>query len=88
MNKPIIINIDWYKIIIEKDDNIKTAPIHNHPIKYNPISIKRKYYNKSDPEYHRKSTKPRCKIPKPISTSLKSDKIVIQEPLLDFHYQL
>ena len=81
MNEPILIIIDWYKIIIEKDVNIKTAPINQHPIKYNNISIKRKYYNKSDPEYHRKSTKP-------ISKFLKSDKTVIQEPLLDFHYPL
>jgi len=76
MNKRIEILIEWIKIIIEKDDNIKTIPLNHHPIQYNQYSIKRKYYKKWDPEYHRKSTKP-------ISKFLKSDKIVKQEPLLD-----
>ena len=70
--------IDWVEIIIEKDVNIKTAPIDQHPIQYNPIDIKRKYYKKSDPEYHRKSTKT-------ISKFLKSDKTVKQATLLDLY---
>lgn len=74
--KPIIINIDWYKIIIEKENIQKTAPDIHSPIHYNEIDIKRKYYKKTDPEYHRRSTKP-------ISKFLKSDKTVKQEPLLD-----
>lgn len=74
--KPIIINIDWYKIIIEKEIIQKTAPDIQSPIQYNPIDIKRKYYKKWDPEYHRRSTKP-------ISKFSKSDKTVKQEPLLD-----
>lgn len=60
----------------EKGENLKTAPIKNPPIQYNPIDIKRKYYKKWDPEYHRKPFKP-------ISKFLKSDKTVKQEPLLD-----
>lgn len=68
--------IEWIEIIIEKDVNIMTAPIDQHPIQYNPINIKRKYYKKGDPEYHRTPTKP-------ISKFLKSDKTVKQEPLLD-----
>lgn len=83
MNNPIIINIEWIKIIIEKSDIIKTIPEQHHPIQYNPIDIKRKYYKKWDPKYHRKPTKKRTKT---ISKFLKFDKIVIQEPLLDLHY--
>ena len=85
MDKPIIITINWIKIIIEKGEEIKTAPKSQHPIQYNPIDIKRKYYKKGDPEYHRKPLKRNTKL---ISKSLRSDKTVIQEPLLDFHYQL
>ena len=77
--KPIIINIEWYKIIIEKEIIQKTAPDIQPPIQYNEINIKRKYYKKTDPEYHRRSTKP-------ISKFLKSDKTVKQEPLLDLYY--
>ena len=71
--------IDGIVIEIEKDVNIKTAPIDQHPIQYKPIDIKRKYYKKWDPEYHRKSTKP-------ISKFSRSDKTVKQEPLLDLCY--
>lgn len=78
MKDRIELIIDWYKIIIEKDDILKTAPIINHPIQYNQIDIKRKYYKKWDQQYHRKETKKALK-------TLKFDKIVKQEPLLEFH---
>ena len=68
--------IDWIEIIIEKEYDNMTIPNIHTPIQYNPINIKRKYYKKWEPEYHRKQTKP-------ISKFLKSDKIVKQEPLLD-----
>ena len=68
--------IEGIEIIIEKEYEYKTAPNINTPIQYNPIDIKRKYYKKWDPEYHRKPFKP-------ISKFLKSDKTVKQEPLLD-----
>lgn len=64
--------------INEKEFNVATVQQDQTPIQYNPISIKRKYYKKWDPEYHRKPTKPISKI-------LRSDKTVKQEPLLDFH---
>lgn len=72
--------IEWIEIIIEKDENIKTAPINSHPIQYNKLDIKRKYYKKGDPEYHRKP------LTKTILKSLKSDKTVKQETLLDLCY--
>jgi len=86
MNKRIELNIDWIRIIIEKGEEIKTIPVIQHPIQYNPINIKRKYYKKSDPEYHRKPVKGSVYKPKQFLKTLKSDKIVKQEPLLDFHY--
>lgn len=70
----IIINIE----LTEKGVELKTAPIIKHPIQYNPINIKRIYYKKTDPQYHRKPIKRALK-------TLRSDKTVIQEPLLDFH---
>lgn len=70
----IIINIE----LTEKGVELKTAPIIQHPIQYNPINIKRIYYKKTDPQYHRKPIKRASK-------TLRSDKTVIQEPLLDFH---
>lgn len=66
----------------EKVKNLKTAPINNPPIQYNPINLKRKYYKKGDPEYHRKPIK---SITKKALNFLISDKIVRQEPLLEFH---
>ena len=66
----------------EKVKNLKTAPINNPPIQYNQIDIKRKYYKKWDPEYHRKPYK---SITKKTLNFLISDKIVKQEPLLEFH---
>lgn len=78
MNNRIEINIEWYKIIIEKEYQYKTIPDTNTPIQYNPINIKRKYYKKWDPEYHRKPIKK-------ASDFLRSDKIVKQEPLLDLY---
>lgn len=62
--------------ITEKEWKYKTIPDNNTPIQYNLIDIKRKYYKKTDPEYHRK---PIMKA----SNFLKFDKIVKQEPLLD-----
>lgn len=75
----IKIIIKWIKIIIEKEYSNKTAPNTNTPIQYNQINIKRKYYKKWDPEYHRKPIKTILKF-------LKSDKTVKQEPLLDPYY--
>lgn len=70
------------EIIIEKGE-VKTAPIQ-HPIQYNPnFYIKRKYYKKWDPEYHRKPIK---KAINPILNSLKQSKSVIQAPLLDLDF--
>lgn len=66
----------------EKVKNLKTAPINNPPIQYNPINLKRKYYKKGDPEYHRKPIKSKTKK---ALNFLISDKIVRQEPLLEFH---
>ena len=66
----------------EKVKNLKTAPINHPPIQYNTIDIKRKYYKKGDPEYHRKPYK---SLTKKVSNFLISDKIVKQEPLLEFH---
>ena len=66
------------RLIIEKGEEVMTAPINQLPIQYNPIDITRKYYKKTDKEYHRKPIKRALKISK-------SDKIVKQEPLLDFH---
>lgn len=68
------------RLIIEKGEEVKTAPINQLPIQYNPIDIKRKYYKKTDKEYKRKPIKRALKISK-------SDKIVKQEPLLDFHLE-
>lgn len=71
--------IDWIEIIIEKEYQQKTAPIINTPIQYHDFDIKRKYYKKWDPEYHRKPIKQAL-------MSSKSDKTVKQEPLLDLCY--
>ena len=65
-------------IQIEKGEQLKTAPGIELPIQYNPIDIKRKYYKKTDKEYHRKPIKK-------VSKFLKFDRVVKQEPLLDFH---
>ena len=75
----MIIRIDTNTglIEIEKGEEIKTAPINQLPIQYNEIDIKRKYYKKGDPEYHRKP------ITKKALKFSKSDKTVKQEPLLD-----
>lgn len=80
MKDRIELIIEWYKIIIEKDDILKTAPVINHPIQYNQIDIKRKYYKKWDKEYHRKP------LTKTTLKTLRSGKTVKQEPLLHFHY--
>jgi len=67
-------------IEIEKGEEIKTAPIDQHLIQYNNnFDIKRKYYKKWDPEYHRKPIKR-------VSNFLRSDKTVKQEPLLDLDF--
>ena len=39
--------IEGIKIIIEKGEPLMTAPIEEHPIQYNLINIKRKYYKKT-----------------------------------------
>lgn len=71
--------IEDIEILIEKGENYKTAPDNKLPIQYNMIDITRKYYKKGDPEYHRKT------LTKKSLKTLKSDKVVKQEPLLDFH---
>lgn len=95
----LIINIE--KVTIqetpkqERPPQTKTSII---PI-YKPLDIKRKYYKKGEPWYNRRPNgywKERSqeyinqKIYKRLSTLtskiLKSDMIVKQEPLLDFHY--
>lgn len=65
--------------ILEKEWNYKTIPDNNTPIQYNLIDIKRKYYKKWDPEYHRKPIKKAWEFSK-------LNRIVKQEPLLDLHY--
>lgn len=70
-------------IEIEKGEEYKTVPNVQLPIQYNEINIKRKYYKKWDPEYHKRPTKPLCKIPKTISKTSEFHKTVKQEPLLD-----
>lgn len=77
--KPITITIEGIRIIIEKGEPLMTAPIEEHPIQYNLIDIKRKYYKKTDPQYHRKPTTKRA-----LKSSI-SDKTVRQEPLLDLY---
>lgn len=77
----IKINTITWEIIIEKGEEIKTAPIVQHPIQYNEINIKRKYYKKGDPEYHRRQTRPLCK-PSQVLKILKQNRTVKQEPLL------
>ena len=88
MDKPIIIEIDWIKIIIEKGEERKTAPKFQPPIQYNTLNIKRKYYKKTDPMYHRNPNgfsiqRQQIGITKTTSKFLKFDKTVQQEPLLD-----
>lgn len=68
------------RIILEKGGEFKIVPETQHPIQYNPIDIKRKYYKKTDKEYHRRPIK------RVLKTS-KFDKVVKQEPLLDFHWE-
>lgn len=79
----MIITIDTNTGIVkidqqEKGLKEKTIPNLNTPIQYNPINIKRVYLKKTDPGYHRKPIKKVSKI-------LKFDRIVKQEPLLEFH---
>ena len=62
----------------EKGSQLKIVPETEIPIQYNPINIKRKYYKKTDKEYHRKPIKR-------VSKTSIFDKVVKQEPLLDFH---
>lgn len=75
----------------EKEKIQKTAPNVRSPIQYNKLDIKRKYYNKNDPEYHRNDIwfsiqRKQSGLTKTTSKSLKFDKIVKQEPLLDLYY--
>lgn len=89
MDYPIIITINWLKIIIEKENDIKTIPINQTPIKYNNLDTKRKYYKKGDFLYSRNPIGQwkRRKQSGIMTTSktLKFDKIVKQEPLLVVH---
>lgn len=62
----------------EKETNQITFLNDKPPIQYKEFSIKRKYYRKWDPEYHRKPIKK-------VSKSSELNKIVRQVPLLDFH---
>lgn len=78
----IIIDTNTGLIEIEKGEELKTIPTTQHPIQYNEINIKRKYYKKADTEYHRKPLKGSTRF----SKFLKSDKIVKQEPLLDLNF--
>lgn len=68
------------RIQLEKGEDLKTIPTNQHPIQYNAFNIKRIYYKKTDPQYHRKPIK------KALKSSI-SDMIVRQEPLLDFHWE-
>lgn len=66
--------------------NIITPNQNNNYTINKEFNIKRKYLKKGEPWYHRKATHPICKIPpKTISTTLKSDKVLKQEPLLEIH---
>lgn len=73
-------------IEIEKGEEVKTIPEIQHPIQYNEYNIKRKYYKKTDKEYHKKPSKPLCKIPKTTLKTSQLYKTVRQEPLLDQDY--
>lgn len=81
----MIIRIDTNTglIEIEKGEELKTIPQTQTPIQYNEINIKRKYYKKTDTEYHRKPLKGSLMK---VSKFSKFDKIVRQEPLLDLNY--
>ena len=81
----IKINTITGEIIIEKGEEIKTAPKVQHPIQYNEINLKRRYYKKGDPEYHKRQTRPLYK-PTQVSKTLIQNKIVKQEPLLDLDF--
>lgn len=78
-------------IEIEKGDDTKTVPKDQHLIQPNDYNIKRIYYTKHDPEYHRRPIGQSIQREysgqfKTISKTSRSDKTVKQEPLLDFHY--
>lgn len=78
--------------IIEKEEKIKTAPKFDPPIQYHEKSIKRKYYKKWDPEYHRnkiwlwKIRQDLNIITKRASRILTPHKTVIQAQLLDLDF--
>jgi len=95
-NKPIIIKIDNYTITIEQEKEVNLndtykdqLPKSSTNILNNNIQIKRIYYKKGDPNYHRSPigySKERIKNwTTLISKFSKFDKIVKQEPLPDFH---
>ena len=80
----ITINTITGVITINKEKGLKNAthPYKETPIQYNEIDITRKYYKKNEEWYKRVF---KNITPKKVLKSLKSDKVVIQEPLLDFH---
>ena len=85
----IIIDTNTWLIKIEKGEEIKTAPKVQLPIHYNEINIKRKYLKKTDKGYHRRPNwqsivREQLGI-KTTSRTSQLNKIVRQEPLLDFH---
>lgn len=82
----ITITINGYKITIEKEEEIKTAPVIQPQIQYNEINIKRKYYKKTDPEYKRKQVPGSIYKTNSILKSSEHHNFVKQEPLLDLHY--
>lgn len=86
MKDRIEIIIEGYKIIIEKGEDLKTIPTNQHPIQYNKIELKRKYYKKTDEQYHRKPLKGSTYKTKTILKTSQFNKIVKQEPLLDQDY--
>lgn len=75
--KNITITINGYKITIEKEEEIKTAPVIQPQIQYNEINIKRKYYKKTDQSIYKTNS---------ILKSSKHHNFVKQEPSLDLHY--
>lgn len=89
MDYPIIININWLKIIIEKENDIKTIPVNQTPINDSKLNLKRKYYKKGEIWYKRNPIgqwKRRQELwITTTSKTLKFDKIVKQEPLLVVH---
>lgn len=75
-------NTGIIKINKEKENDIATIQQNQTPIQYKDIDIKRKYYKKGEAWYKRIFKK--IKIKTALNFS-EFDKVVRQEPLLDFH---